>query len=71
MCSHGCGLALVSFHVQSQVVGAGETAATHATLKRLGPRVLPEMASQLVGASEAPLTPVPGAVVGLFSRVGT
>lgn len=60
-------LALVSLHVKCQVVGAGEAAVTHPTLERLCPRVFPEMASQLIGTSEAPLTSLPGAPVRLLS----
>lgn len=63
-------LALVSLHVQSQVIGAGEAAAAHAALERLHPRVFPEMASQLVGSGETPLTAVPRAAVRLLSCVG-
>lgn len=52
------------------MIGAGETAVAHSTLERLSTRVFPEMASQLIGTGEAPLTPLPGALVRLlpFSR---
>lgn len=63
-------LALVSLHVQGQVVRAGETAVTHATLKRLCPGVFPVMACQLIRAGEAPLTSLPGAVVRLLTFIG-
>lgn len=56
-------LTLVSFHVQGQVVRAGEAAAAHGTLERLGPGVFSHVAGQLVGAGEAPLTSFPGARV--------
>lgn len=59
--------ALVSLHVQGQVVRAGEAAAAHGALERLGARVFPEMASQLVGSGEAPLASLPGADVRLLS----
>lgn len=59
--------ALVSLHVQGQVVRAGETAAAHGALERFGTRVFPEMASQLVRPGEAPLASFPGAGVRLFS----
>lgn len=62
--------ALVSLHVQRQVVRAGETAAAHGALERLGARVFPEMASQLVGSGEAPLASLPGADVRLLSFSG-
>lgn len=57
----------MSLHVECQVIGAGEAAAAHAALERLGPGVFPEMASQLVGTGEAPLTSLPGALVRLLS----
>lgn len=60
-------LALVSLHVQGQVVGAGETAAAHGALERLRARVFPEMARQLIGPGEAPLTSLPGALIRLLS----
>lgn len=59
--------ALVSLHVQGQVVRAGETAAAHGALERLGTRVFPEMACELVRSGEAPLASLPGAGVRLLS----
>lgn len=61
-----CLLSLVSLHVQRQVVRAGKTAVTEAALEGLGPRVLPIMTCQLVGAGEAPLATLPRTLVGLF-----
>lgn len=49
------------------MVRAGEAAAAHPALERLGPRVFPEMARQLIRASEAPLTSLPGALVRLLT----
>lgn len=60
----------MSLHVQGQVVRAGETAAAHAALERLGARVLPVVARELVGSGEAPLAAVPGAGVRLLSCGG-
>lgn len=62
--------ALVSLHVQGQVVRAREAAAAHGALERLGARVLPEVARQLVGPGEAPLASLPGALVRLLSCSG-
>lgn len=60
-------LALVSLHVQGQVIRAREAAAAHGTVKGFSARVLPEVACQLVGAGEAPITALPGALVRLLS----
>lgn len=60
-------LALVSLHVQGQVIGAREAAAAHQTVKGFSTRVLPVVACQLIGAGETPITAVPGAVVRLLS----
>lgn len=57
----------MSLHVQGQVVGAGETAAADGALERLRARVFPEMARQLIGPGEAPLTSLPGALIRLLS----
>lgn len=65
-----CFLALVPLHVQRQVVRPGEAAAAHAALERLRPGVFPEMASQLIGTGEAPLTSLPGALIRFLSCVG-
>lgn len=53
----------MSLHVQGQVVRAGEATAAHGALERLGARVFPEMARQLVRSGEAPLASLPGAHV--------
>lgn len=60
-------LSLVSLHVQGQVVRSGEAPAAHGTLERLSPRVLPEVARQLVGTGEAPVATLPGAFVRLLA----
>ena len=60
-------LVLVSLHVEGQVVGAREAAAADGALEGLGPRVLPEVARQLVRAGEAPVTTLPRALVRLLS----
>lgn len=62
--------ALVSLHVQGQVVRAGETTAAHAALERFRTGVFPEMASQLIRTGKTPLTSLPGALVWLLSCVG-
>lgn len=56
-------------HVQSQMVGAGEAAATGEALEGLGTRVLPIVPGQLVGAGEAPVTAFPSAFIGLLTCV--
>lgn len=63
-------LVLVSFHVQSEVVGSGEGARADGALEGFGARVLPEMARQLVGSGESPVAAVPRAPVRLLTRVG-
>lgn len=60
---------LVSLHVQRQVVGAGEAAVAHPALERLGTRVLPVVAGQLVRPRKPPVAALPGALVGLLTRV--
>ena len=44
------------FHVESQVIGAGEAALADFAPERLGAGVLAIVARQLVGPREAPLT---------------
>lgn len=58
---------LVPLHVQRQVVGAREAAAAHGALERLGPRVLPVVARQLVRAREPPVAARPAALVRLLT----
>lgn len=58
---------LVSLHVQRQVVGAGEAAVAHPALERLGTRVLPVVAGQLVRPRKPPVAALPGALVGLLT----
>lgn len=52
------------------MIGAGEAAGARGALERLHPGVFPEVASQLVGAGEAPLASLPGALVRFLSCVG-
>ncbi len=54
-------------HVKRQVVGPGEGPLAQVTLERPLSGVLPEVTRELVGASELPATPFPGAVVWFFS----
>lgn len=61
------GSALVTLHVQRQVVGAGEAAVAHPALERLGTRVLPVVAGQLVRPSKPPVAALPVALVGLLT----
>lgn len=61
------GSVLVALHVQRQVVGAGEAAVAHPALERLGARVLPVVAGQLVRPGEPPVAAVPVALVGLLT----
>lgn len=60
---------LVALHVQRQVVGAGEAAVAHHALERLGTRVLPVVAGQLVRPGKPPVAALPGALVGLLARM--
>lgn len=60
-------LVLMSLHVEGQVVGAGETSAADGALEGLGPRVLPEVARQLVRAGKAPVAALPRTLVRLLS----
>lgn len=60
---------LVALHVQRQVVGAGEAAVAHHALERLGARVLPVVAGQLVRPGKPPVAALPGALVGLLARM--
>lgn len=63
-------LVLVSFHVQGEVIRPGEGARAHGALEGLGARVLPVVASELVGASEAPVAALPRAPVRLLTCGG-
>lgn len=58
---------LVALHVQREVVGAGEAAVAHHALERLGTRVLPVVAGQLVRPGKPPVAAVPGTLVGLLT----
>lgn len=60
-------LVLVPLHVQSQMVGAGEAAATGEALEGLGTRVLPIVPGQLVRAGKAPVAAFPSAFIGLLT----
>lgn len=60
---------LVALHVQRQVVGAGEAAVAHHALERLGTRVLPVVAGQLIRPGKPPVAALPGALVGLLARM--
>jgi len=57
----------VTFHVESQVIRAGETSFAHLAAERFGTGVFAVVARQLVGASEAPLTFRPMATVRFFT----
>ena len=46
---------LVTFHVQSKMVGPRKAAFADLTFERFGPRVLANVACQLIGASKPPL----------------
>lgn len=63
-------LVLVSFHVQGEVIRPGEGARADGALEGLGARVLPVVASELVGASEAPVAALPRAPVWLLTWRG-
>jgi hypothetical protein len=58
---------LVALHVQREVVGAGEAALAHHALERLGARVLPVVAGQLIRPGKPPVAALPGALVGLLA----
>ena len=60
----------MSFHVQGQVVAAGERPRAEVALEGLGPRVLPVVPRQLVRPGKLPAAPVPCALVRLLARVG-
>jgi len=62
-----CVLVLVTLHVQSQVVGAGEAAAAGDALEGLGPSVLPVVPGELVRSSETPVTALPRTTVRLLT----
>ncbi len=57
----------VPFHVQRQVIGAGEAALAHFAPERLGAGVFAIVARQLVAARETPLTLGPVTPVRLLS----
>lgn len=59
----------VPFHVQRQVIGAGEAALAHFAPERLGAGVFAIVARQLVAARETPLTLGPVTPVRLLSCV--
>lgn len=63
-------LRLMPFHVERQVIGAAERAGAQFAPERLDAGVLPEVAGQLVGASEAPHAALPYADVRFFTCVG-
>lgn len=55
--------------MQREVVGAGEAAVAHHALERLGTRVLPVVAGQLVRPGKPPVAALPGTLVGLLTRM--
>ena len=59
----------VAFHVQSQVIGAGEGAFTKPALKRSITGVFAVVTGQFIGTGELPSATLPGALVGFFTRV--
>ena len=67
VCVCVCGLVLVAFHVQGQVIGAGETAAAGRALEGLGSCVLAVVPGQLVRAGETPVTALPATAVRFLS----
>ena len=46
----------MTFHVQSQVIGAGEAALADLAAERFSARVFPIVSGELVGSGETPLT---------------
>ena len=60
----------MSFHVQGQVVAAGERPRAEVALEGLGPGVLPVVPRQLVGPGKLPAASVPRALVRLLAGVG-
>lgn len=57
----------MSLHVQCKVVGAREATAANGALERLGARVFPEVARELVRAGKAPIAALPRAPVRLLA----
>lgn len=55
----------------AEVVASHETHVTHGARKTFLAGVRPEVARQLVGTRELLLAPLPRALVGAFSRVGS
>lgn len=64
-CSLGFGL--VTFHVKSKVVRAGETAVANLALERLGSRVFSYVARELIRSRKAPLTALEMTFVWFFT----
>ena len=60
-------LGVVPLHVQGEVVRARERAVTVLAAERLGTRVLPDVARQLIRAREAPVAVGEVAPVGLLT----
>ena len=60
----------MSFHVQGQVVAAGERPRAEVALEGLGPGVLPVVPRQLVGPGKLPAASIPRALVRLLPHVG-
>lgn len=60
-------LALVSLHVEGQVIRAREAAAAHRAVEGFSTRVLPEVTCQLIRAGETPIAALPRALVRLLS----
>ena len=61
----------VAFHVEGQVITAGELALAQVALEGLGSGVLPVVTRQLVGPGKLPPATLPSAHVGLLTRVKT
>lgn len=55
--------------VETQVIGARKTLVALGTLERFLPRVSAIVSSQLIGATEGPVTLLPGTLERLFARV--
>lgn len=60
---------VVTFHMQGEVVGAGETALTHAARERLGTCVLADVTCKFVGARKTPWAVDEVTLVRLFPCV--
>lgn len=61
----------MALHVQCEMVGPGEGTLAEVTLEGSVAGVLPEMASQLVGAGELPTATFPTAVIRLLTYQST